>query len=162
MAKVYYDKDADLALLHAAIVGETLSQRRRLRHGCGSLASGSPTSDLTYSGGKMSRGGLVIREARRRSGVTQAKLARRLGTSQAAVWRWEAGVVEPPYHSVARAASACGLSLAPLLQDVDEDEWRLVELGRNRSPAERIHELERFSRFITAGRAAVRDARRHG
>lgn len=48
------------------------------------------------------------------------------------------------------------------LQDVDPDEWRLVEAGRNRSPAERLHELQRYSAFVTAGRAAVRRAAHRG
>jgi len=103
-----------------------------------------------------------MREARRRAELTQVQLARRLGTSQAAVWRWERGVVEPPWSTVLRAASACGLAVCVSLQGVDPDEWRLVEAGRNRSPADRLHELERYSRFVRAGRKAMRRAQPRG
>src|SRR5260370_28991352 len=99
----------------------------------------------------MSHGGSVMRVARRRAQLTQVELARRLGTSQAAVWRWECGVVEPSWSTVLRAASACGMAVNVSLQDVDPDEWRLVEAGRNRPPADRLHELEPVSRFRRAG-----------
>lgn len=110
----------------------------------------------------MGRGGFVMREARRRAGLSQVQLARRLGTSQAAVWRWEHGLVEPSWSSVLRAASACGMAVSVALEDVDPDEWRLVLAGRNRSPSTRLEELERYSRFVTAGRAAVRRAQQRG
>jgi hypothetical protein len=58
-----------------------------------------------------------------------------------------------------RAVSACGMAVAVTLQDVDPDEWRLVEAGRNRTAAQRLHDLESYSRFVTAGRAAVRHAK---
>jgi transcriptional regulator with XRE-family HTH domain len=108
------------------------------------------------------RGGSLIRDARRRSGVSQAELARRLGTSQAAVWRWECAVVEPPWATVVRAVSACGLAVAVSLQDVDPSDWQLVQQGRDRSPAERLRDLESYSRFVTHGRAAMRRAKQHG
>jgi len=110
----------------------------------------------------LERAGSVIREARRRAGLSQVELARRLRTSQAAVWRWESGVVEPSWSAVSRAASACGLAVAVDLQAVDPDEWRLVEWGRARSPAQRLRDLQTYSRFAVAGRAALEKAKRRG
>ncbi|MGH7687143.1 MAG: helix-turn-helix domain-containing protein [Candidatus Dormibacteria bacterium] len=109
----------------------------------------------------MLRAATTIREARDRAGVTQAQLASRLGTSQAAVWRWERGLVEPSWATVLRAVAACGMAVAGRLETVDPDDWRLVEAGRNRTPAQRLHDLESYSRFVTAGRRALR-RRRHG
>ena len=56
------------------------------------------------------------------------------------------------------AVLACRMAVSVTLQDVDPDEWQLVEAGRNRSPAERLRELEQYSAFVTAGRAALRRA----
>ena len=85
-----------------------------------------------------------------------------MGTSQAAVWRWEDGATEPPWSTVMRAVSACGMAVGVTLQDVDPDEWRLVLAGRDRAPADRLHELERYSRFVTAARKAMRQSTRRG
>lgn len=110
----------------------------------------------------MLRAATTIRASRRRGGLRQAELARRLGTRQAAVWRWENGLVEPSFATVLRAASACGLALSISLEDVDPDEWRLVEAGRDHSPAQRLQDLKAYSRFVTLGRRAVRSARHGG
>lgn len=104
----------------------------------------------------MLRAATTIREARRRAGLTQVELADRLGTSQAAIWRWERGLVEPAWGSVLRATSACGFALEGDFHEVDPDEWRLVEVGRDRTPAERLHALEHYSRFVTEGRRSLR------
>lgn len=109
----------------------------------------------------MRHGGSVIREARHRAGLSQRELGRRLGTSQAAVWRWESRAAEPPWSTVVRAVSACGLAVGVVLEAVDPDEWRLVEAGRGRSPADRLSALARYSGFVTAGRAALRQASGH-
>jgi transcriptional regulator with XRE-family HTH domain len=110
----------------------------------------------------MLRAATTIREARERSGLTQTQLARRMATSQAAVWRWESGLVEPSWATMQRAISACGLALTTSLQEVDPDEWRLVEAGRHRTPAQRLRDLSNYSGFVTAGRASMRKARARG
>src|SRR5262249_62209641 len=66
--------------------------------------------------------GHLIREARRLGGLTQAELARRLGTTQSAVSNWERGVDIPRVDTLARILEACGLEADPTvrrLQDVD-------------------------------------------
>jgi transcriptional regulator with XRE-family HTH domain len=57
------------------------------------------------------RGGAVIREARRRAGISQDELSRRLGTSQSTVARWENGHQSPRFETVGRALRACGFDL---------------------------------------------------
>jgi hypothetical protein len=54
------------------------------------------------------------------------------------------------------------MAVSVTLQDVDPDEWRLVLAGRDRAPADRLHELERYSRFVTAARKAMRQSTRRG
>lgn len=59
----------------------------------------------------MTRAGNIIREARRRGGLSQASLAERSRTSQPAIARYEAGRVDPGVDTLARLVNACGLRL---------------------------------------------------
>lgn len=63
------------------------------------------------------RGADLIREGRRRAGLTQAELAARVGTTQSAIARLEGGA-EPSVRRVTELLRACGLelrvSLAPI------------------------------------------------
>lgn len=52
-----------------------------------------------------------IREARRRAGLTQAKLAARAGTSQATLSAYERGSKTPSVGTYARLLAACGSRL---------------------------------------------------
>lgn len=64
----------------------------------------------------MDAGGL-IREARRSAGLTQTELARRAGTSQAAISRYESGTSSPSVATLQRLLAACGKHLR---LDLDE------------------------------------------
>ncbi len=90
-------------------------------------------------------GGLLIREARLRAGLTQAELARRAATSQPAIARYERGDVSPRVATLDRIIRACGLELVPALVAYDDHDsslaFRLTELD----PAERF---ERFHTFV--------------
>ena len=61
------------------------------------------------------KGGAVVREARRRAGLTQTELAARLHTTQAVIARLERGRTEPAFARVVEAVRACGLELVPQL-----------------------------------------------
>lgn len=50
----------------------------------------------------------ALAEARNAAGVTQAELAKRMGTSQAAIARVESGRMKPKWETVERYASALG------------------------------------------------------
>jgi HTH-type transcriptional regulator/antitoxin HipB len=50
----------------------------------------------------------ALAEARRDADLTQAEVARRMGTSQAAVARLESGLVSPSWSSIGRFARAVG------------------------------------------------------
>lgn len=52
-----------------------------------------------------------VREARERLGVTQAELAARIGSTQPAIARLEAGGVTPSLVTLRRIAAALGLEL---------------------------------------------------
>lgn len=61
-------------------------------------------------------GGDQIREARRRAGLTQAELARRMRTGQSAIARWEAGHRSPTFETVERALARCGFQLETVIR----------------------------------------------
>jgi HTH-type transcriptional regulator/antitoxin HipB len=57
-----------------------------------------------------------VREARERAGITQAELARRIGSTQPAIARLEAGGVTPNLDTLRRIASALSLELVVQLR----------------------------------------------
>jgi transcriptional regulator with XRE-family HTH domain len=58
------------------------------------------------------RSNTLLRNARKAAGLTQAELARHLGTTQSAVARLEASGANPRIDTLARALRACGRELA--------------------------------------------------
>jgi ribosome-binding protein aMBF1 (putative translation factor) len=83
----------------------------------------------------------VILDARRRAGVSQAELGRRVGLPGSAIGRWERAEVEPAYATVADLLDALGFTLV-LSGDGDGDHDRaLIRRSLARTPAERLAEL---------------------
>jgi transcriptional regulator with XRE-family HTH domain len=84
--------------------------------------------------------GELIREARRRHGLSQRRLARRAGASQAWISRLERNEVSPSVESLERLLLVMGETLQlgnePLLGDDDDRQWRMVH--RARSMEERL------------------------
>jgi len=97
----------------------------------------------------------LIRAARLRARLTQAELAERIGTTQSAIARWEAGGTEPSLETLARVIRGCGLELRVGLEDADPSEVSLIERNLALSPAERLDQLVRTVRFVHAGRSAL-------
>lgn len=75
-----------------------------------------------------------VKEARLRAGLSQAELARRAGTSQPTVARYENGRVVPSIATLERLLDACGLELSVRLvakdpscdENIDRENDRLV------------------------------------
>jgi transcriptional regulator with XRE-family HTH domain len=105
------------------------------------------------------RGGTIVREARRRAGLTQAELAERTGTTQPAIARLETGDTEPSFRRVVDALRACGLELVPLLREADESDWSVAAGNLRLTPSERVANHQRAVRFAESGREALRRAR---
>jgi transcriptional regulator with XRE-family HTH domain len=103
------------------------------------------------------QGGQIIREARRRAGVTQALLADRLGTTQSAIARLERGGSEPSFSRVVGAARACGVELVPHLVDLDEADWSVASVNLGLSVDARVRQHQRALRFAVEGRQALTD-----
>ncbi len=102
----------------------------------------------------------VLRKARLDTGVTQAELARRLGTTQAAIARLERAGANPTVETLARVMHALGRRLelsAPVAKpSIDET---LVAANLDRSPAER---LAAFSSWYGSVKRMVENTRRAG
>jgi transcriptional regulator with XRE-family HTH domain len=99
-------------------------------------------------------GGQVVREARRRAGLTQRELAARTGTSQPAIARIEAGDSLPSLERVLRLVRACGFDLDVRVVPLDEDAWTLAEQGLRLTPDERLDRLLAGVELLEVGRRA--------
>ena len=115
--------------------------------------------------------GVLIPEARERAGLTQADVARRAGTSQPAIARYEAGQARPRLETAQRCVEACGFELRIELEQTGsqrraaaETKWRCLpvrvgveqtgsqrraaaEAALARSVEDRLRTNDAFTRF---------------
>lgn len=105
----------------------------------------------------MTRLGDLVRQARHRSGISQRALARRAGTSQAAISRIEAGLEEPGFERFQALMQSLGwqpsVELKPLAGHRAEPRRLLEE--RHRTPSDRVLEGINGARFVLRLREAV-------
>jgi transcriptional regulator with XRE-family HTH domain len=89
----------------------------------------------------------LLRDARRRHGLTQAQLAARARTSQAAISRIERGLVSPTVETLATLLDLMGeeLTLGALPIDYGHDRT-LLHKNLEHSPQERIERQAEWSR----------------
>jgi transcriptional regulator with XRE-family HTH domain len=97
----------------------------------------------TSTRGASSLPGKLLADARRRAGLTQADLAKRLAVSQAAIAQLERADSNPRLATLDRALRAAGFELfvttRPRKSSVDDS---LIRQQLELEPAERIHGLE--------------------
>jgi transcriptional regulator with XRE-family HTH domain len=109
----------------------------------------------------MSDSAVLLKDARRRAGMTQAELAQRLGVSQAAVAKLESPRANPTVDTLDSALWATGhrltLDATPWRPGVDES---LIRQHLELSPAERIRGIE--SMYAQAQTLAEAGARSRG
>lgn len=101
------------------------------------------------------KGGELVREARRRAELTQAELARRVGTTQSAIARLERGRTEPSLERVGQLLRACGLDLNVQLLPVDDSNWSLAQANLALDVDARVRQNQAVLRFAREGRAAL-------
>lgn len=97
----------------------------------------------------------MIREARRRAGLTQAALASRAGTTQSGIARWESGRTAPSLDDVRRLIRLCGFDLEVALVPYDDSDLAQAERLLALTPSERIERHARLARQL-------REVREHG
>lgn len=92
----------------------------------------------------MHKPNLLIQSARQEAGLTQAELARRLGTSQSAVARLETPGSNPSWKTLERTLDACGKELhvfaRPRRSGIDET---LVAKQLRATPEQRLRSFQR-------------------
>jgi ribosome-binding protein aMBF1 (putative translation factor) len=102
----------------------------------------------------------LIREARRRAGLTQSQLAALADTKQSVVARWESGATEPSYERVATLIRRSGFDLIPEVISADDSDWSLARDNLSLSVDQRLAKHAAAVRFAQAGRKAKSRAER--
>lgn len=99
-------------------------------------------------------GGDLIREARRRAGMTQSALAEQAGTTQSGIARWESGRTAVSLDDVMRLVRLCGFDLEiALVPDEASDRQQAERLAELSGP-ERLERHARVARQLRALRNA--------
>jgi transcriptional regulator with XRE-family HTH domain len=99
----------------------------------------------------------LLRETRRRHGLTQAQLAARARTSQAAISRIERGLVSPSVATLAELLDLMGEELTLDARAIDYGiDKTLIRENLKRTPEERIDFMVSFSNFVLRNRGAAR------
>ena len=87
--------------------------------------------------------GQRIKNARKRCGLTQAELARKLGIPYQSIGQWERDLRKPKYGTIRRIATALGVDWMDLVPEEERGETivnhMMEELKGTKSPRERIN-----------------------
>ena len=97
----------------------------------------------------------LVREARKRAGLTQSALAQRAGVAQSTVARIESGVRRPSTDMVERLVRAAGFEIRVALGDADPQTTSMLERNLRLTPAERLANVVRATRFVQRARATL-------
>lgn len=104
----------------------------------------------------------LVREARRRVGLTQGELAARAGTTQSAIARLETGRTSPSFETVLALVRHCGLDLEVMLVERDEsDMWQAAGVSAM-SPDQRVERHRSVTHQMRELRRAGERSRRGG
>lgn len=98
----------------------------------------------------------LVREARKRAGLTQAELAARAGTTQSAIARVESGAVAPSLERLTQLVQAAGFDIDVRLVPYDDHDLTMALRNRRLTPEQRLENMLAFQRFAGAGREAMR------
>lgn len=104
--------------------------------------------------------GRLIREARRLAGLTQAELARRLGTTQSAVSNWERNRDIPRVDTLARILEACGFEADITFRRHDDVDRAQIRESLAMSPTSRLESVRNVSKLRADARRLEREPAR--
>jgi transcriptional regulator with XRE-family HTH domain len=94
-------------------------------------------------------GGDLVREARRRAGLTQRELAARAGTTQSSIARLETGQTNPSFDLVVRLIKLCGFRLDVFLDPYDDSDLAQAEALKLLRVEERLDRLNNVVRVMS-------------
>lgn len=100
----------------------------------------------------------LVREARRRAGLSQRELAERAGTTQSAIARLESGRTSPSFDLVLRLIRLCGFRLDVGLDPWDGSDVAQAEALLKLPVEERLDRMNAGIAFAEELRAAYRKA----
>ena len=89
--------------------------------------------------------GSVIRQARKRTGLTRSELSKRAGTSRSAITRYEAGHANPMIETARRLVEACGFDLRIELINTSPQRQAAVDAALARSVEDRLRTNDSFT-----------------
>ena len=102
----------------------------------------------------------LVREARKRAGLTQTELGSRAGVPQSTIARVESGARTPSTVLVERLVRAAGFEIRARLGEPDPETASLFSRTLRRTPAERLADATRVARFVLRGRRLLRERTR--
>ena len=108
----------------------------------------------------MALAGQLIREARKRAGLTQAELARRARTTQSVIARLERGATSPSLERVSQLVQAAGLELRVGISPAAAQDWAAVARNLTLTAEQRWDKAVASAKFVEAGRNAMARSRR--
>jgi transcriptional regulator with XRE-family HTH domain len=94
----------------------------------------------------------LIRSARREAGLSQSELAKRVGSKQSVVSRWETGADEPRLSTLVRVLGACGLSLSLMVEEQDSVDRSQIRQQLAQTPDQRLASVVNLSRLRATAR----------
>ncbi len=107
----------------------------------------------------MSDPGKLLREARRRHGVSQQRLAIRASTTQSAISRIESGRVSPTVATLRELLHLLGEDLVLAGEEADSGIDRsLIRANLSLAPAQRVERGLAFADFVRRNRGAAAQA----
>jgi transcriptional regulator with XRE-family HTH domain len=104
-------------------------------------------------------GGELVREARKRAGMTQAQLAELAGTTQSAIARLESGRHSPSFEQVENLMRLCGFQLIVELAPYDDSDIVQAQALLRMNVDDRFDRLESTVRFANELREAFEATR---
>jgi len=96
----------------------------------------------------------VVRAARQQAGLTQRELAERVGTTQSAIARWEAGADSPRLDTLSTLLRACGVEGDLIFRRHDDVDRAQIREHLALTPAERLEAQRRAAAFRHSARRA--------